>query len=92
MLTYKVMGTIDETGELSLDKPLEIDTPCRVKVLVLLSDDPNDDLDDNYDDDSDIDPDDTPVEEIEASLRRALQDVKEGKTRPISELWERIHG
>jgi hypothetical protein len=37
-----------------------------------------------------IDPDDTPVEEVKASLRRGLQDAKEGKTRPISELWERI--
>ena len=40
--------------------------------------------------DPDFDPDDTPVEEIKASLRRALQEVKEGKTRPISELWEGI--
>ncbi|MGK7924735.1 MAG: hypothetical protein AB4290_05675 [Spirulina sp.] len=88
MLAYEVMGTIDEKGELSLDEPLEINTPCRVKVLVLLSDNPNDEPDD----DSDIEPDDTPVEEIEASLRRALQEVKEGKTRPISELWERIYG
>ncbi len=37
-----------------------------------------------------IDPDDTPVEEVKASLRRALQDVKEGKTWPVSELWEGI--
>ncbi|WP_202803728.1 hypothetical protein [Spirulina subsalsa] len=34
--------------------------------------------------------DDTPVARIKASLKRALQEVKEGKTRPISELWERI--
>ena len=80
MFAYEVMGTIDEKGELLLDEPLEIHTPCRVKVLVLLSDDLN------------IDPDDTPIEEVEASLRRALQEVTEGKTRPISELWERIDG
>jgi hypothetical protein len=37
-----------------------------------------------------FDPDDTPVEEVKASLRRALQDYTEGKIRPVSELWERI--
>lgn len=36
------------------------------------------------------DPDDTPVEEIKASLRRALLQAKMGQTRPISELWNRI--
>jgi len=36
------------------------------------------------------DPDDTTVEEVKASLRRALQEYKEGKTRPVSELWQRI--
>ena len=35
-------------------------------------------------------PDDTPVEEVKASLRRSLQQVKAGQTRPISEQWERI--
>ena len=34
--------------------------------------------------------DDTPIEEIKASLRRALQQAKAGQTRPLSELWDRI--
>ena len=41
-------------------------------------------------DEGEDDPDDTPVEEVKASLRRALQQAKAGQTRPISELWERI--
>jgi hypothetical protein len=41
-------------------------------------------------DEVEFDPDDTPVEEVKASLRRALQEYKEGKTRPVSELWQRI--
>ncbi|HLO83436.1 MAG TPA: hypothetical protein VK203_00300 [Nostocaceae cyanobacterium] len=45
-------------------------------------------LGDNIDDDIDLD--DTPIEEIKESLTRAFQEVKTGKTRPISELWERI--
>ncbi|UXE62629.1 MAG: hypothetical protein KA717_07755 [Woronichinia naegeliana WA131] len=41
-------------------------------------------------DEVEFDPDDTSVEDVKASLRRALQDYTEGKTRPVSELWERI--
>ena len=41
-------------------------------------------------DEVEFDLDDTNVEEVKASLRRALQEYKEGKTRPVSELWQRI--
>lgn len=51
-----------------------------MKVIVLV----------NSEDESESDPDDTPVAEIKASLRRGLQQVKAGETRPISELWDRI--
>jgi predicted HTH domain antitoxin len=37
-----------------------------------------------------IDPDDDPDELILAHLRIALQEIKEGKTRPLSELWDGI--
>lgn len=80
MQAFEVMGTIDEKGQLILDSNLNIPTPSRVKVIVLLTNE----------DESEADPDDTPVEEIKASLRRALQQVKAGETRPISELWDRI--
>jgi predicted HTH domain antitoxin len=36
------------------------------------------------------DPDDTPDELICAHLRIALQEAKEGKCKPLSELWEGI--
>ena len=36
------------------------------------------------------DPDDDPDELILAHLRISLQDIKEGRTRPISELWDGI--
>lgn len=80
MPAFEVMGTIDENGQLILDRHLNIPAPSRVKVIVLLTND----------DESEPDPDDTPVEEIKASLKRALQQVKTGETRPISELWDRI--
>ena len=57
---------------------LEIDNFNTVKVIILL---PEAD---------DIDVDDTPIQEIKESLTRAFEEVKSGKTRPISELWERI--
>jgi hypothetical protein len=36
------------------------------------------------------DQDDTPVEEIKASLRRALQEAKSGQRIPLSQMWEEI--
>ncbi|MBF2058157.1 MAG: hypothetical protein IGQ45_13320 [Cyanobacterium sp. T60_A2020_053] len=80
MKAFEVMATLNSDKELLLDDHLDIITPSRVKVILLVSDD------------NESDPDDTPVAEIQASLRRALQERKEGKTRPISELWERIDG
>ena len=78
MKAVEVMGKVDDKGQLLLDEPLNIKSESRVKVILLISDE------------DELDPDDTPVEEIKASLTRALQEVKEGKTRPISELWDRI--
>ena len=78
MKAFEVMGTVDEKGQLLLDKPLEIHTSSQVRVIILVSDD------------LESDPDDTPIEEIKESLTRAFAEVKSGKARPISELWERI--
>lgn len=76
MQAFEVMGTLKDKNQLVLDEELEINTPSRVKVIVLLA--------------TESDPDDTPVEEIKASLRRALQEAKEGKTRPLEQMWEGI--
>jgi len=81
MKAFEVTGTIDEKGQLLLDRPLTLDTPGPVRIIVLLPE-PKDE--------AEADPDDTPVAEVKASLRRALQQAKAGQTRPISELWERI--
>ncbi|MGK7924003.1 MAG: hypothetical protein AB4290_01895 [Spirulina sp.] len=78
MQTFEVMGTVNENGELFLSDRLEISAPCQVKVIVLVPEEPE------------LDPDDTPVEEIKASLRRALQDVKEGRTMPLEKMWDGI--
>jgi phage-related baseplate assembly protein len=84
MQAFEVMGSVDKNGQILLDEPLELALDSRVRVILLVTNNPEND--------PDFDPDDTPVEEIKASLRRAFQEAKEGKTRPISELWERIDG
>lgn len=82
MKAFEVTGTIDEKGQLLLDRPLTAETPGRKVRIIVLFPEPTDEAED--------DPDDTPVAEVKASLRRALQEAKTGQTRPIYELWERI--
>ena len=77
MRAFEVMATVSNSKQLILDSDLDWET-SRVKVIILESDE------------VEPDPDDTTVEEVKASLRRALQEYKEGKRIPISELWKRI--
>jgi len=81
MRAVEVTGTIDREGHLLLDQPFEEDISSRVRVIVLFSE-PVQELED--------DPDDTPIEEVKAGLKRAFQQAKAGKTRPISEMWDGI--
>ncbi|NEP13175.1 MAG: hypothetical protein F6K14_23810 [Symploca sp. SIO2C1] len=82
MKAIEVTGNLDETGQLSLDNPIENFAPSRVRIIVLFPD---------VTEEVETDPDDTPIEEVKASLRIALQQAKSGQTRPISELWEGIN-
>lgn len=79
MKAFEMTGSVDERGQLFLDDLLEIQSFSRVKVIILVPEE-----------ESEIDPDDTPVEEIKASLRRALQEAKEGKRIPLEKMWEGI--
>ena len=81
MRAVEVTGTIDEKGQLSLDESIEVETPSRVRVIVLFTE-PTDELDN--------DPDDTSIESIKASLRRALQQAKAGQRIPVDQMWEGI--
>jgi hypothetical protein len=38
MQAFEVTGTIDPAGQLTLDQPLQVTHPGRVRVIVLLSD------------------------------------------------------
>ncbi len=39
MKAIKVMGTVNEEGQLTLDSPLTIEKPSRVEVIVLIPED-----------------------------------------------------
>jgi len=75
MKAFELMGKVDANGHILLDEPLDIRAGSRVKVIVLVCDE------------NESDPDDTPVEEVKASLRRALQEAKEGKRIPLEQMW-----
>ncbi|EGK86873.1 hypothetical protein MicvaDRAFT_3664 [Microcoleus vaginatus FGP-2] len=77
----EVPARIHEKGQLILDRPLTLDTPGPVRIIVLLPE-PTDEAED--------DPDDTPVEEVKASLKRSLQEAKAGQRIPLSQMWEGI--
>jgi len=81
MKAVEVLGTIDEKGQLFLDRAIEGFPPGRVRVILLFAE---------VAEEVETDPDDTPIAEVKASLRRALQEAKAGQTRPISEMWEGI--
>lgn len=81
MKAIEVTGNIDEKGELFLDQPLNVEIPGKVRVIILFNE-PTDELEN--------DNDDTPIEEIKASLKRAVQEAKSGKRIPLSQMWEGI--
>ena len=81
MKAFEVTGTIDEKGQLLLDRPLTAENPGPVRIIVLFEEPI---------DESEEDPDDTPVAEIKASLKRALQEAKTGQRIPLSQMWEGI--
>lgn len=81
MKAVEITGTIDEKGQLLLDRPLTAETPAPVRIIVLFPEPI---------DESEQDPDDTPVSEVKASLKRALQEAKTGQRIPLSQMWEGI--
>lgn len=81
MKALEVTGTIDEKGQLLLDRPLTTETPGPVRIIVLIPEPI---------DEAEKDPDDTLVAEIKASLKKALQEAKAGQRIPLSEMWDGI--
>ena len=73
MKAIKVMGTVDEKGQLALDSPLTIDKQSRVEVIVLI---PEESAANSQ-----------TKEEILDDLRQAWQEAKNGDTIPVEQLW-----
>lgn len=75
MKAIKVMGTVDELGQLALDFPLKVDKQSRVEVIVLIPELTEPDAEQTK-------------EEILNDFRTSWQEAKKGKTIPVEELWE----
>ena len=75
MKAIEVTGTVNNKGQLSLDKPLTVNESTRVRVIVLLSD---------------TDSEDELSESPQESFRQGWQDAVTGKTSPVSQLWDGI--
>lgn len=75
MKAIEVTGTVNNKGELSLDRPLNVDKFTRVRVIVLLSDE---------------DSDEELLESPQESFRQGWHDVINGNTFPVSQLWDGI--
>jgi hypothetical protein len=75
MKAIEVMGTIDEQGQLSLDKALAVEKYSRVRVIVLLAEE-------NEQEEL--------LESAQESFRQGWYDAMIGNTLPVSQLWEGI--
>ena len=75
MKAIKVMGTVDERGQIALDFPLKVDKQSRVEVIVLIPELTEPDAEQTK-------------EEILNDFRTSWQEAKNGKTIPVEELWE----
>jgi hypothetical protein len=76
MKALKVMATITDQGQLSLDHPLITNKNSRVEVIVLI---PEEEVLDNQS-----------QAEVLADFRQAWHEAITGKTIPVAQLWEEI--
>jgi hypothetical protein len=76
MKAIKVMATIDEYGQLTLDHPLITDNNSRVEVIVLIPEA------------AEIDEDEPSKKVIVEDFRQAWHEAMTGQTIPVAQLWE----
>jgi hypothetical protein len=74
MKAVKVMATINEQGQLTLDHPLVTDKNRRVEVIILIPE--KEVLDDQS------------QAEVLADFRQAWHEAMTGQTIPVAQLWE----
>ena len=75
MKAIKVMGTVNEQGELALDSPLSVDKRSRVEVIVLIPEETETEVNDQT------------KEEILNDFSQAWKEAKNGETIPVEQLW-----
>lgn len=76
MKAIKVMATVDEQGQLTLDKPLIADRNSRVEVIVLISEEEQQDEEE------------ISKETILEDFRQAWHEAMTGQVIPVSQLWQ----
>ncbi|MDZ8066746.1 MAG: hypothetical protein RMY64_14180 [Nostoc sp. DedQUE08] len=74
MKAFKVMATINEQGQLTLDYPLITDKNSRVEVIVLI---PEEEI-----------LNDQSQAEVLADFGQAWHEAMTGQTIPVAQLWE----
>jgi hypothetical protein len=79
MKALKVMATINEQGQLTLDNPIKAFKNGRVEVIVLIPEE------------SEIDEEDRSKTAILEDFRQAWQEAMTGQTIPVAQLWEGIN-
>jgi hypothetical protein len=78
MKAIETTATINEIGQLTLDKSLTVTKPQHVRVIILMTED------------DESDPGETPDEVIIEGIVQGLREAFTGKTIPLSEMWEGI--
>ena len=78
MKALKVMATIDEQGQLTLDYPLITDKNSRVEVIVLIPEP------------SEIDEEEEPNAALLQNFQQAWHEAMSGQTIPIAQVLEGI--
>jgi hypothetical protein len=78
MKAIETTATINESGQLTLDKSLESIKPQRVRLIVLISED------------DETDPDETPTAIVIEGIHQGLREALTGQTIPLSSMWEGI--
>ncbi|MEH2107118.1 type II toxin-antitoxin system RelN family antitoxin [Nostoc sp.] len=74
MKALKVMATINEQGQLTLDHPLITDKNSRVEVIILI---PEEEV-----------LNDQSQAEVLADFRQAWHEARTGQAIPVAQLWE----
>jgi hypothetical protein len=76
MQALKVMASVNEKGELTLDYPLQLKTNSRVELIVLISE-------------TEV-IEEPSKQEIIDDFRQSWHEAMTGQTIPISEVWEQL--